>query len=611
MSTSATIAGSNAPAARTEAPQDAGAPPQSEPVVPPLRARGAQPALPRLVRMGVADWDLLPFDDYNDGQSRGFSVELIQEILKSHDIRLQFVRISDTRQMLEALCDGRLDLAPNLRLTPARTRCLAYSDPIMPVSMYAVKRKDDTRALTETNLKRMRVAIVAGLVEYTHSSDHMPQTALVPVQGTREALRSIEEGKADVYFEAPQVIDWYLHVGEHPNLQLVPSTQIPRQPSGLDVAYAAPHAQLPLLKMIDEEIKRDPARVERLRKQWFHGDFEGDEHSTELSSTQRQWLATLPKLRMTMSDNSAPLSSRDSDGSAVGILPDYARIVEERLGIEFQRTIGNGAKGVSIDLATGAADLALLPVGAMPGDNWIYSEPVERIPVAVVTAQGANSSVGMERLGGKRVSVTLLHLNGRAVLKASPQANVIAVATNAEGLKLLVAGKVDAHVGNLAIVDRIINTRYRSNELQIAPAGLTEEVAFVADRRLAPLIAIIDQQLETVSEAERQRIHNHWISSEYNYGVPWNKVVAILAISVLVIGAIAAGYLRLRQESRRREAADSKLREVANNLPGVVFKAQPGTDGHLRFPYLTGSPELLFGIDAERMVADDRALFWR
>ncbi|MGO4780266.1 hybrid sensor histidine kinase/response regulator, partial [Lysobacter sp. 2RAB21] len=88
-------------------------------------------------------------------------------------------------------------------------------------------------------------------------------------------------------------------------------------------------------------------------------------------------------------------------------------------------------------------------------------------------------------------------------------------------------------------------------------------------------------------------------------------VIVILSVAVLVIGAIAAGYLRLRQESRRREAADSKLREVAGNLPGVVFKAQRDGEGRLRFPYLTGRPEPLFGIGAEAIVADARALFAR
>ncbi|WP_394541288.1 ATP-binding protein [Lysobacter enzymogenes] len=93
--------------------------------------------------------------------------------------------------------------------------------------------------------------------------------------------------------------------------------------------------------------------------------------------------------------------------------------------------------------------------------------------------------------------------------------------------------------------------------------------------------------------------------------MPWNRVLVIVSVALLTINLIAVLHLRLRRESRRREAADRKLREVARNLPGVVFKAQRAANGQIRFPYLTGRPELLFGIGAERAAVDSRSLFAR
>ncbi|MGO4780643.1 hypothetical protein AB4084_34720, partial [Lysobacter sp. 2RAB21] len=103
------------------------------------------------------------------------------------------------------------------------------------------------------------------------------------------------------------------------------------QRDDLAVLYAAPHAQLPLLKLIDEEIKRDPARVDRLRVQWLRGDFQSADLDGELNPSQREWLGNLPKLRIALNDIAAPLSARDCDGSPVGMLPVYAHIVEDRL----------------------------------------------------------------------------------------------------------------------------------------------------------------------------------------------------------------------------------------------------------------------------------------
>ncbi|MEH6422538.1 sensor histidine kinase, partial [Pseudomonas sp. CGJS7] len=127
----------------------------------------------------------------------------------------------------------------------------------------------------------------------------------------------------------------------------------------------------------------------------------------------------------------------------------------------------------------------------------------------------------------------------------------------------------------------------------------------------APIAVYDSTATPAGADAAHQAAGAHRNGVELGHGVAWSKVIAILAVSLLIIGAIAAGYLRLRQESRRREAADSKLREVAGNLPGVVFKAQRGSDGRVRFPYLTGRPELLFGIGAEAIAADPMALFSR
>ncbi|MGO4777668.1 hypothetical protein AB4084_19540, partial [Lysobacter sp. 2RAB21] len=51
-------------------------------IVPTLRARSGAPALPRVVRVAVPDWGAMPFADYNLGHSRGFSIELLEEILR-------------------------------------------------------------------------------------------------------------------------------------------------------------------------------------------------------------------------------------------------------------------------------------------------------------------------------------------------------------------------------------------------------------------------------------------------------------------------------------------------------------------------------------------------
>ncbi|QWP75258.1 transporter substrate-binding domain-containing protein [Lysobacter sp. K5869] len=566
-----------------------------------------------MLRVGVAEWGNLPFQGYRDGRAAGFNIELLEQILRTHGYGVRYLAVGDSEATVRALCEGRIDLAMNLRVTAARSRCMAYTDPIENLSLYALKRKDDARLLSEDALKRMRMAIPAALLEHTRDRTRFLPAQVVPVVDAPAAVRAVAEGRADVYFDSAYVLDWYLREGGYATLELLPTSQLPppMQRNDLGVLYAAPLARLPLLKWLDEQIKRDPQRVERLRAKWLRADLQAGAAPGELNAAQRDWLARLPRLRLALADNAAPLSTLDSDGQPAGIAADYARIVEDRLGLDFAVVAGNGQRGAIAALAGHRAELAVAPLGSLPGAHWVYSRAFERTPLVIATRAKASAAIGLESLAGKRVSVTLLGLAGQAVRRAAPDARVIGVASNAEGLELLASGQVDAHLGDLAVLDRLLQTQHRNSEFQLAPAGLELELAFAADRRLAPLIDMIDQQLDALSEAERQRIHDHWVALRYSYGVPWNRVMAIVAVALLTINVIAAFYLRLRRESRRREAVDRKLREVASNLPGVVFKARRAANGQIRFPYLAGRPELLFGLDAERAVADSRVLFAR
>ncbi|MBW8808382.1 MAG: transporter substrate-binding domain-containing protein, partial [Lysobacter sp.] len=571
------------------------------------------PVLPNVVRLAVPTYGAMPHADYNQGRPQGMSVALIREILGAKGIRVKYVPLPNVEEIARAMCEGRVDLAMSVTLTTARTRCIAYTDPYLQLGVYAVRQAADTRVINSETLKRMRIAVLKGSQIQVQAPDWFPKAQLIEVGSVGEALRLVDEGKADLYFDTPPIIRWHLEHERYPHLNVLATDQLPaaiREPV-VSLLFTAPHAQLPLLRLVDAELKRDPERIQRLRVQWL-GEQAHDENSTaSLTNAQREWLGKQPRLRIAIADNSAPLSTIDSDGKAEGILPDYIHMVEEHLGVQFEPVLGNGYKSVANAMLTGTADIALVPIGGLPGEHWVYSQPVDRIPTVIVTRHDNPAAIGMESLAGKRVSVNQLHRIGAAVLKAAPDARVVGVTTHAEGLRLVAAGKVDAHVGNLAVIDQVINTQFDPRSFQVAPADMEEDIAFVVDERLAPLIPIIDRQLSGMSEAEHQRIHTHWISADYNYGLAWSNVIVIVAGSLLAIAAISAFYLRLRQESRRRELADRKLREVAGNLPGVVFKAQRSASGHIRFPYLTGRSELLFGVGAERLVAEERLIYSR
>lgn len=251
-------AGSAAAGARAPAAADIAAAPAAASVADAVGERKSAP-----IRVGVATWGNLPFQDYRAGRARGFSIELLEQILRTRGLSVRYVAIDDSEAMVRALCEGRIDLAMNLRVTAQRSRCMAYTDPIENLSLFALKRKDDARLLSEDALKRMRMAIPAALLEHTRDRTRFPPAQVVPVADARAAVRAVAEGRADLFFDAPYVLDWYLRDGDYPNLELLPTSRLPppMQRTDLGVLYVAPRGRMALLEWLDDQIKRDPARA--------------------------------------------------------------------------------------------------------------------------------------------------------------------------------------------------------------------------------------------------------------------------------------------------------------------------------------------------------------
>lgn len=91
------------------------------------------------------------------------------------------------------------------------------------------------------------------------------------------------------------------------------------------------------------------------------------------------------------------------------------------------------------------------------------------------------------------------------------------------------------------------------------------------------------------------------LSAKFQIFCPDGKVAAVGIISTDIT------------ESKRREDAvrqsEAMLRSLSSNLPAMVYQFQIAKDGALSFPFVSKRVTELFGVSAERAMADGRALF--
>ena len=74
---------------------------------------------------------------------------------------------------------------------------------------------------------------------------------------------------------------------------------------------------------------------------------------------------------------------------------------------------------------------------------------------------------------------------------------------------------------------------------------------------------------------------------------------------------VPAARIAIERERRAQDlaTADERLLSLAENIPGVVYQRVVAPDGDIRYTYISEGAYELFGVPAEEIIADPRALF--
>ncbi len=336
-----------------------------------------------------------------------------------------------------------------------------------------------------------------------------------------------------------------------------------------------------------------------------------------LSTAEREWLATLPVLRIGIDPSAAPISQIGRDGEAQGLAIDYLREATHVLGLrtetvtslDWHDTVERAMHGdIDVLPAASASNVAL-------ERRFGFTAPYLDLPVVIVTREHGFLVTGPDDLGGHRVAANLAQGAVAAAVAPMSTADVMPVSTTAEGLSAVASGKADAYVGDIATAEVLIRRDYPARLRIAAPTGEHAGLSMAVDQRFAPLIPLLDRVFARLPERRSQTIRNTWLRSDYHWGTSWREIArkvgpaGALVLALLLL--VSHAYLRLRRETRRRLHTEAQLADVTRHMPAVVYRFRYHPDGRIGFVYVGGNPEPIFGVSAETFIHDERSAFAR
>ena len=542
-----------------------------------------------------------PFEFMEGGQLKGLAPELLGRMAAELGVEMVPRQYKTWSEALAAACHGEVDVLMNTAMVSGRTSCLVFSPPYLDVAPAIIGLPKRHHLSHVDTLSTLRIAVERDFAMDVALEERFPQGRHLVVDNTRQALLAVKEGRADAYIGNPYVAMRLLKEPALAGPVILGPADFPTDTLHFATPDDRKHLASALRKALAAIAVQDIAGI---RAKWLQGDMPWGYRSegVPLTVKERNYVTSLPVLKVAFDRNWDPVSIRGQDGQLTGLSGDYLALVASRLGVRFDTGRATTRRGLSDLLATRAAEVAPVAKGTKLGRGWRTTAPFARLPNVIAT-RGDRSFIGIDDLNGRTVAVPDGY-RVQVVKRLAPAAVVRPVQTLDQAFRGVLDGRYDAMIGDVFSIDKAIRSgEYPSVRIN-APAGFDDEMVFAVDDRYDALVPLIDRVLSNLGEVDERAIRKAWTTVDYEYGVPWEKVVLAAAVGGMLLLVVGIAYYRTTCEIRAREASDRLLSDVTRSLPCLVFKARLDGEDGWSFLYVAGNATQLLGIDNDELIKD-------
>lgn len=561
--------------------------------------------------VGQYDSGWPPFESLRDGEQVGLGPDYLSHLARQLGVKVEARRYPDWTSVLDAACRGEVDVVMNVGLSADRTRCMVYTAAYSEAPLALVGRPDDLRASDMPDLDGLRVVIEQDFLTGPQVRARFPRARQLVANDTLSALQMVIDDKADVYIGNAFVATELIASRRLQGVALLRPSDLPPE----RLHFGIPNSKQPLAEALDLALAAtSQAQRDALAQRWLSPPHWSASAQLALSQAEKRVLEQ--PLMIGFAPNAAPLSFTGEDGRPSGLASEYLqRLMQAGANLKVENShdwyeVREKARRGELQAVMG------IPVDSRYlGPDWVFSQPFISVPNVIVVRSDGESLLGLADLQGKRVLLSDPERVRGYVQQQAPQARIIAARSAEQALQRLLEGEADAYVGNLAVVDHLLRSRFPGRMQVAAPAGFNDQLALAVDRRHAALATTFDRLLLQMTPRKREALRSAWLAVEYRNGVDWSNLlrwgVPVLMVLLTALLVHGVGHWRLRREVAGRRQLEQRLAEVTDNLPAVVYQARRDADGTLSFPFIAGDLPALFGITRQQAEQDARVLLER
>lgn len=304
-----------------------------------------------------------------------------------------------------------------------------------------------------------------------------------------------------------------------------------------------------------------------------------------LTEQEKAWLADHPVIKVGIDAGYAPYSFLDTDGSFIGVAPDFIHLLSQKLGVKIEAVpnlswpeIVDGARNRTLDL------IATAVITEERKTFLTFTQIYIPTPLVIMARIDDDRFKSPDALEGRTVALVKKYSSSQQVIKDYPTAKVIAVDTPAEGLHAVSSGKVDSYVGVIGInlhqaqKQGITNLKVASNyNIQ------TNGQRFAVRSDWPELANMLERALASVGEVERKSIYDKWISVSYVEQADYSLLWKVLLVFLFIVGLMILHNRRMAAEISIRKNIEKELLKLNQKIEQAMNEANRANNAKSEF----------------------------
>lgn len=166
----------------------------------------------KVYKVGIAA-NYPPFDFIKDAKITGFDVDLLEEIAKRENLKLEWVNMSFDG-LIPALKAGKIDMiASAMSSTPQRLTSMDFSDTYFNTKNLYLKLKTDSSISDKQSLEGKKIGVQLGTIQES-AAKAIPNAQVVASEEMLAAILALKAGKVDAVLTDKDIGKGYLKTNE-------------------------------------------------------------------------------------------------------------------------------------------------------------------------------------------------------------------------------------------------------------------------------------------------------------------------------------------------------------------------------------------------------------